>query len=302
MNYALAIYTDVGIQKPGNQDSLCVRHVAVPGGELLFAAVCDGMGGLQRGELASAEVIRALEAWFDQSLELLAVSPDFSEVTRQLTELITAQDQKIASFASRAGVQMGSTLTAVLMCGGRRLTVNVGDSRIYQISGGHVLQITKDQSLVEMEVDSGQISREEAKHHPQRNVLLQCIGIGRELKPSFTEGMIKHDTVYLLCSDGMSHELAESELEEVLNPQAMRESRSLQNALIDLTERCKARGETDNITGIAVKTEESRVKETTPAGGFFSRLLHKPELNVTEQKPEITVLESAHFLNTTEII
>jgi serine/threonine protein phosphatase PrpC len=302
MEYTLAVYTDTGIQKPTNQDSLCIRRAALPNGDqMVMAAVCDGMGGLQNGELASAEVIRALETWFDGNLELLAAHLDFSDVRCRLTELLHVQNRRIAAYAAAAGVQMGSTLAAILMRGGFWLTVNVGDSRIYQIKNGCAAQITKDQSLVEAEIDRGRITREEAKHHPQRNVLLQCVGVGRELTPAFQEGAVEHGAVYLLCSDGMSHELAQAELAEVLNPWAMGDSRTMQDALINLTERCKARGEADNITGIAVRTAEAVIRKDSRTGSFFNCLRRKP----AETKAEaagISLLESAHLLHTEERI
>lgn len=299
MDYTIAVYSDKGTQKATNQDSLCLRRVGLPGGgEMLFAAVCDGMGGLQKGEVASAEVVRSLERWFDANQELLAAARDFSQVRCQLTELLVQLDQRIAAHAARAGVQMGSTLTALLAVNRRFLTVNVGDSRIYCIHGGQIRQLTRDQSLVEMEIQRGRITRDEARHHPQRNVLLQCIGIGRELTPAFTEGIVETDGVYLLCSDGFCHELAESELAERLSPRAMEEQRVMQAALFELTESCKSRGERDNITAVICKAKESSV--AAPAkGGLLRRLLRREEAPLPVG---LTQLETSHVLHSEEQI
>lgn len=298
MEYTIAVYTDKGIQKATNQDSLCLRRVGIPGGgELLFAAVCDGMGGLQKGEVASAEVVRSLEQWFDANRESLVSTRDFSPVRRQLTELLRQLDQKIAAYAAGNGVQMGSTLTALLAVNHHFLTVNVGDSRIYCIHGGKIRQLTQDQSLVEMEIQRGRITRDEARHHPQRNVLLQCIGIGRELTPAFTEGTVETGGVYLLCSDGFCHELEESEIVERLSPRAMEEPRVMQNALFELTERCKNRGESDNITAVICKARESTF--SAPAKGGLLRRLRQSR---NEEAPPTSLkqLESAHILHSKE--
>lgn len=298
MDYTIAVYTDKGVQKATNQDSLCLRRVGLPGGgEMLFAAVCDGMGGLQKGEVASAEVVRSLEWWFDANRELLASARDFSQVRRQLADLLIQLDQKIAAHAARTGVQMGSTLTALLAVNRRFLTVNVGDSRIYCIHGGRIRQLTQDQSLVEMEVQRGRITRDEARHHPQRNVLLQCIGIGRELTPAFTEGVMETDGVYLLCSDGFCHELEESELAERLSPRAMEEQRVMQNTLVELTECCKSRGENDNITAVICKAKESSF--AAPAKGGLLRRLWRSKKE-TPPPVGLTQLEASHILHSEE--
>jgi serine/threonine protein phosphatase PrpC len=302
MEYTLAVYTDTGIQKIGNQDSLCVRRACAPdGSEILLAAVCDGMGGLSKGELASAEAARALEAWFDSSLDLFVrCGGDYSELRRRLTDLIGRLDRHIFSYAQAAGGQMGSTLTALFAAGGRYLTVNVGDSRVYEIKNG-LRQLTQDQSLVAAEIARGRLTPEEAKHHPQRNVLLQCIGAGRELKPEFTEGTVRSGAIYLLCSDGFVHELADGEISQSLSPVVLGSSRAMQDTLIELTERCKARGETDNITAVAVKTAESRLARPDAEGGLFSRLWNKKKA-APEPAPGPVLLDTAHILHTEERI
>lgn len=299
MDYTLAVYTDIGTQKPGNQDSLCVRRAVSPeGGEILLAAVCDGMGGLSKGEEASARLITAVERWFDSHLELIAQARSFAEVRRQLTDLIVAQNRQIAEYAEQSGVQMGSTLTALLAVGRRCLTVNVGDSRIYMIKDRRVVQLTADQSLVEREIRQGRITREEAKHHPQRNVLLQCVGIGREVTPVFGENTVENGAIYVICSDGFCHELADEEMAEALMYQAMGTAEDMRRALAELTERCKARGEGDNITAVAAKAAESAVP--AESGGFFRRLLGRKSTPVPPAQPAYTVLEAAHILHTAE--
>ena len=297
MDYTLAVHTDIGTQKPGNQDSLCVRRAVSPeGGEILLAAVCDGMGGLSKGEEASARLITALEHWFDSHLELIAQARDFTEARRQLTDLIAAQNRQIAEYAQAAGVQMGSTLTALLAVGRRCLTVNVGDSRIYLIKDGRAIQLTADQSLVEREIRQGRITREEAKHHPQRNVLLQCVGIGREVTPVFGENTVENGGVYVICSDGFCHELTDEELAGALLYQAMGTADDMRRALVELTERCKARGEGDNITAVAVKAAESAVPVSS--GGLFRRILGRKKDPPPLTPPAYTALEAFHILHT----
>ena len=301
MEYTIAAYTDTGIQKASDQDSLCVRRAALPqGGELLLAVVCDGMGGLQRGELASAEGVRALGAWFDRSLPQLGGlrGGDFAWVQREWTGLLEGLHRRLLDYSAAHQVQLGTTLAALLACGDRYLTVNVGDSRIYQ-RRDRLQQLTQDQSLVAREVASGRITPEQARHHPQRNVLLQCLGAGRAVVPVFGQGLVHSGTVYLLCTDGLVHELAPEELEAALEPHRLQGKERMTEALTQLTETCKARGETDNITGILAAAGESR---QGPQPGGLGRLLQRLPLRRGggEAPPAPVLLETAQVVHTQE--
>lgn len=303
MEYTIAAYTDVGIQKESNQDSFCVRRAAVPGGgELLMAVVCDGMGGLQKGEVASAAAVRTFGGWFDGNLDRLPAlcGRGFEPVRHQWEDLIRDLHSRLLAYARDRRVQLGTTLTAFLACGSRYLTVNVGDSRIYE-NQRQLRQLTQDQSLVAREIASGRITGEEARHHPQRNVLLQCLGAGAAVTPVFTEGTLLSGAVYLLCSDGFVHELSPAELGEALLPLRLGTREAMTETLTGLTETCKRRGETDNITAVLVKTRESGIAPAAPAGlrGLLGRLRGPKEPGVTAPLGA-ALLETAQIVHTTE--
>lgn len=301
MQYLLSYYTDVGTKKPTNQDSLCVRRAKTPRGELLFAAVCDGMGGLARGELASAEVIRALGRWFDENVTALAAcGGDFTPAQQQLAALIGQQNRRIAAAAAARGCQMGSTLTALLAVGGQWMTVNVGDSRVSAITGGQLQPLTQDQSLVAREVARGHITPQQAQHHPQRNVLLQCIGVADAVEPVFAFGTVQSGAVCLLCSDGLTHELSDAEICERLAPVRMQDRAAIQAGLYDLCERCKARGENDNLTGIAVLVQESPLPAPVKQPGVLRRLFGAQPQKTAE--PPLVILETSQMVHTDDYI
>lgn len=303
MDYTLAAYTDIGIQKPTNQDSICVRRAAVPaGGEALLAVVCDGMGGLKKGEVASATVVDAFGKWFDSQLSLLPAlcSSDFSQVRRQWTTLIDGCHQSMLQYAAENNVQLGTTVSAFFTYTDRYLTLTVGDSRIYERKD-KLTQLTQDQSLVAREIALGRITEEESRHHPQRNVLLQCVGAGEHIVPAFTEGKIRDDALYLLCTDGFVHEQSSAELEQRLQTVYLNSKAAMTNLLCDMTELCKTRGETDNITAVLLKTAESGCAKLTQTGikGFWHKFSRSKEEVPVEKA---ALIETAQIVHTQEVI
>lgn len=300
MEFTIAAYTDIGIQKTSNQDSLCLRRASGADGEILFAAVCDGMGGLQKGEVASAVCIRALCDWFDSGLSRFSAPyrDDFRLIRQEWTDLFHSLHARLLAYSAAHQVQLGTTVTVFLAWGDRFLTANIGDSRIYERKSS-LRQLTHDQSLVAREIAAGRITEDEARHHPQRNVLLQCLGAGETAIPDFTEGRVQGDAVYLLCSDGMCHEIPPTELSQSLDPHCIHDKAALIDTLATVTELCKSRGETDNITGIMIRATESLAAAPKPTGlkGLFHALSRKKQ---DEPAPQAVVLESAQLTHTQE--
>lgn len=297
MNYTAAAYTDVGTHKPTNQDSLCLRRAAIPGaGEAVLAVVSDGMGGLKKGEVASASAVTAFGNWFDRNLQLLPAlcGADFSRVRGQWTQLICQLHRALLGSCAGGNERLGATVSAFLAFDGRYLTLTVGDSRIYECRDT-LTQLTQDQSLVAREVALGRITQEESRHHPQRNVLLQCVGAGELIEPVFTQGRVRDDALYLLCTDGFVHEPSPAELEGRLRPAYLNTKDGMTDALRELTELCKARGETDNITALLLRSTESRIR---PKEGLLRQFLRR-----RKREPEPAVLlETAQVVHTNEII
>lgn len=301
MEYMVSAYTDIGTAKQTNQDSFCVRRAAfAERGEMTLAVICDGMGGLSKGELASAEVVQAFGAWFDTTMERLPALcvQGFGEVRQQWETLI----RDTHSRPREIQIQLGTTLVAWLAVGDRYLAVNVGDSRLYEY-GGQLRQISQDHSLVAREIALGRITEEQALHHPQRNTLLQCMGTGTSVTPAFQEGRVSGGTLYLLCSDGFIHEVTRLELEQRLLPIRLDSKEVMTRALSGVAEDCKARGERDNITAILIKAAESPVVRSEPGGWrrLFGRIGKKKSLE-SEGQSTVTLIETAQIVYTKERI
>lgn len=297
MEFVIAAYTDTGIQKTVNQDSLCLRRAAIPaGGELMLAVVCDGMGGLEKGELASAECVRAFGNWFDQNLGQLPAlcRGNFEEVRRQWEELFRSIHSRLLRYAVDNHVQLGTTAAVFLACEGRYLVANLGDSRVYA-RRDTLEQLTQDHSLVAREIALGRITEEEARHHPQRNILLQCLGSGESISPSYYEGRLQSDCLYFLCTDGYVHELSRAELSERLTPLYLSTRESMTEVLTSLAEDCKGRGETDNLTAVLIKTAETALNRPRGLRLLFGRRKDTPE-------GAAVLVETAQLIHTTESI
>ena len=178
MRYNVALHTDVGIRKETNQDSLCVRQAETDKGLILFAVLCDGMGGLAKGEVASATVITAFARWFEEELpRQLAKSTYLEDVRYRWERLIKELNQNIADYGRANHIQLGSTITALIIFeDGRYLIGHVGDTRAYKITNTAMEILTQDQTVVAREIRMGRLTPEQAERDPRRNVLLQCIG------------------------------------------------------------------------------------------------------------------------------
>lgn len=256
MEYKAAYYTDVGIKKETNQDSLAIKIVETPQGQAVFAVICDGMGGLAKGELASKEVIYAYLHWFENDFVKDVMSGTFNAAVlkEQWDFIATDMNERLKAYGDNMGIMIGTTLSAVLMYEDKYYITHVGDSRVYEITND-LKQLTKDQTFVAREVAAGRMTEEQAENDSRRSVLLQCIGASPVVTPDFIRGYISPDATYVLCSDGFRHKITKEEIVSKIGPAAVSDEKSMEDGCRYLTELVKERKETDNITVLLVKTE-----------------------------------------------
>lgn len=245
--------TDVGIKKKTNQDSLMIKVTEYEDGEVLLAAVCDGMGGLDKGELASATLIRALETWFSNNYLEQEKPFHKQEVCDEWKQLFEETNQKLMRYGEENGVQLGTTVTvALVFSNGQYLIGHVGDTRAYRI-GSQMLQLTEDHTLIAREMKRGNLTPEQAAVDTRRNVLLQCIGVNEYIEPQFVDGNLQKEEEILLCSDGFRHAVTSEEIFRMLQTGEMSGENRMKWALQELVEENKRRNETDNISAILIK-------------------------------------------------
>ena len=235
MRHFFAAYeTDAGIKKDVNQDSLLLKLLKNETEEILLAVLCDGMGGMERGELASATVVQAFDQWFRDMFIRGNGLEKLENVQRQWQTLLEELNAQLLRYGKKQGIALGTTATAILLSSnGSYLIGHIGDTRIYRMKE-KIIQITEDHSYAE-------------------NVLLQCVGINRFLRPQFTYGFVQKGESILLCSDGFRHMITEQEIYENLYSRECADEQKMKRQLRKLIELNKKRRETDNISAILIK-------------------------------------------------
>ncbi|MDR0513662.1 MAG: serine/threonine-protein phosphatase [Coriobacteriaceae bacterium] len=281
--FSSAYHTDSGPTKALNQDSLLLMEASLDATPLFLAVVCDGMGGLELGEVASAMACRAFRAWFQDEAPRLCReglwSEGFSEngweggqgdgwesgweggqgdgresgLRASLTALVAGLNEELLEFGRSQGIALGTTLAALFLSGDAYCALHVGDSRIYALLPDSVEQLTRDHSLVQYELDNGTLSMEEALVDDRRNVLLRCVGVDEGAVPDFAFGTALHGMTFVLCSDGFYRRTTPDEIHQRLNPVSVGTEEQLALALAGLTQQALERGETDNLSAIAVR-------------------------------------------------
>lgn len=252
MRFVGAAVTDVGIVKKVNQDSLTLKIAHSRWGDVCMAVICDGLGGLAQGEVASGNVVLAFDNWFKNVFLCASEVWTKESIQKDWEELIISMNEKIQEYGKQYGFELGTTLTVALFMKEVYYVAHVGDCRLYEIADD-IRQITKDHTLIEQELDKGTITEDEARVDSRRNVLLQCIGVTKNLKIDFIEENIKSESCYLLCSDGFRHAIEREEICFFCNPRKCKTQEDMENQLKNLTERNKQRGERDNISSILLQ-------------------------------------------------
>lgn len=200
--------TDAGNIRPQNQDTYQIVNL---GHERALMLVCDGMGGARSGNIASS---MAAEAFVSEvrRCQKLALSPERVEpILRGALELANKAVYEHAQ-TSEEYAGMGTTLVAAFVLKNTAVIINVGDSRAYHFSSQGVRQITRDHSLVEMMVQRGELQREQAKTYPGRNFITRAVGTEAAVEGDVYVQELKKDESLLLCSDGLSNEMADQEM------------------------------------------------------------------------------------------
>ena len=251
MRFTVAADTDIGTTKETNQDSVLFKHGSFVGGEVLMAVICDGMGGLSKGELASAVVVRAFSKWFDEELAYELENPDLNVIGGKWSLMLKDLNMKIIEYSQKQGISMGTTFTGVLFVKNTYLVTHVGDTRLYHI-GRTLSQLTNDQTYIARELMRGTLTPEQARRDKRRNMLLQCVGASEKLEPEVKVGTLE-EGAYMLCSDGFRHEISEAEIFESLNPLNLVNKDAMHANVRYLIELVKQRNEKDNISVILIK-------------------------------------------------
>lgn len=216
-----------------------------------MAIVCDGMGGLSRGEIASAAVIREFEKWFMKELPFELKRIDMNVIGYKWSLLLRSLNISIQEYGQKFSERLGTTFTGTLFINNQFVVVHVGDTRLYHIDTS-LKQMTNDHTYVAREVLKGTLTPEQANVNKHRNMLLQCIGASKTVEPQIICGEVKQG-VYMLCSDGFRHKVTEEELIDLLAPKRLKNKWTMIKNSKRLIKLIKQRGEKDNISVVVIK-------------------------------------------------
>ncbi|WP_099468553.1 Stp1/IreP family PP2C-type Ser/Thr phosphatase [Konateibacter massiliensis] len=239
--------TDVGQKRNMNQDFVYTSENPVGNLPNLFI-VADGMGGHKAGDFASKYTVEQLVKSIESNSEINPV-----KIMRQSIE--TANKKLIhMAYENSELTGMGTTLVAACVVEDYIYIANIGDSRLYIINQG-IKQITKDHSLVEEMIRLGEIDREEAKHHPDKNIITRAIGAGEDISADFFEMKLEKGDTVLMCSDGLTNMIDDEEIWQIIKKQKTPEEKGKK-----LVEAANNNGGKDNIAVIIIEPCVSEVR------------------------------------------
>jgi serine/threonine protein phosphatase PrpC len=261
----VAAWTTTGMIRSGNEDAFALLHAVESHqddlGEQALVLLADGMGGYEAGEVAAALAIQSLRRFLlaHRLFGALAGGPppgagDFSveACKQQLRDALKDANKQVFQ-ASRGGAAgrrgMGCTAEAVYLDGRHVVVGHVGDSRTYHLHEGRLIQLTRDQTLVNRLLELGQLTPEEAENHPRRSELQQAVGGRPDVEPDLYYGRLSPGDWVVVCSDGVSNHVKPEELQEMLQSEAA----SAEMAARRLVNLVNLRGATDNATIIVVR-------------------------------------------------
>ena len=241
----IASKTDIGLVRSSNQDSYAAGEM--PGG-VAWAIVCDGMGGANGGNVASAQAVKMIseiisstyrEGMSSNSIRIMLRSAIYSA---NVSIFDTAK-----SVESLTG--MGTTAVAAVISQGVAHIAHAGDSRAYLVGDGELKQITRDHSIVQSMVEDGTISQSQARKHPRKNVITRALGAQESIEVDYNELPIEPGQMLLMCTDGLTNYMEPAQITGVL------QDFSLEEYPDKLVERANQNGGGDNITVVIIEAE-----------------------------------------------
>ena len=238
--------TDVGKVRSNNQDTFDYFQYDT---NCCYAVVCDGMGGHAGGNIASKTATEAIRQTISDAYEVFGRNRDICKLLELSLE--KANDAVFAKALKEPDLKgMGTTAVISFFIDDAMYVAHVGDSRAYSFANGKLSPITKDHSVVQEMIDSGEISPIEAETHPYKHVITRAIGIANGVKVDSRKLEDYTNETILLCSDGLTNMVSASEIENILNTE---EPENVCQRLVDLA---NEKGGKDNITVVLLVNDE----------------------------------------------
>ncbi len=237
--------SDVGLVRKSNEDACRCGTFSDHAG---WAVVCDGMGGVNGGNVASSVAVENISR---SILSGYREGMDGAQIRELIASAISGANGAVHTLAgtdsSLAG--MGTTVVAVILANGTAHVAHAGDSRAYLLSGEEIRQLTTDHSMVQEMVDKGDLTAQEAKKHPQKNIITRALGVESSIRVDFSEIPVERGSRLLICTDGLTNYLDE---EKILSLSKELGAQELTEKLVALA---KGAGGGDNITVVVLEDQ-----------------------------------------------
>lgn len=237
--------TDVGRRREVNQDYVFVSENQI-GGIPNLLVVADGMGGHNAGDFASRFTVETLKEELAKITETQSENLEPETVISRAIQTANRRLLEISKYDARMS-GMGTTLVVGTVIEDTLYFANIGDSRLYLLNN-EIKQLSRDHSLVQEMVRLGGINAEEAKYHPDKNIITRAVGVKENIEIDFFEYRLNKDDMILMCTDGLSNMVEDDELFHIVKG-----SRDLVEAVECLVERANENGGTDNIGVVLAK-------------------------------------------------
>jgi serine/threonine protein phosphatase PrpC len=258
----VATATHPGMVRSHNEDSVAADA------EVGLAVLADGMGGYNAGEVASGIAVELIKAEMKKTLAAHDSGHLDGDTTAE--RLITEHGARANSAIYQAAQShpqysgMGTTLVVALWHDNRMSVGHIGDSRLYRMRGGALEQITRDHSLLQEQIDSGMITKEQARHSQNKNLVTRAVGIDREVDTEVHTYAVQAGDVYLLCSDGLSDMVTDEDIQTTLSSLQA----NLPLAAQQLVQQANDNGGRDNVSVILVRV----LKDFSTRAGLLGKV------------------------------
>ncbi len=240
--------SDIGKRRELNEDSfgICGFEEMMPKGVCVLA---DGMGGHNAGEIASSIAVESIINELSENLD----ENDSEQIKLNIAGAIDFANSRIYEMSLKNSEQsgMGTTLVVAYVNDSLIRIANIGDSRAYAVSDKEICRITVDHSVVEELVQRGTITREEAKNHPDRNLITRALGTDSLVDADFYDYRISEGETVILCSDGLTEMVPESRIKEIICG-----TKDINETVQTLIDEANNNGGVDNITAVAIRFEK----------------------------------------------
>ena len=250
----VAACSERGVGDGANQDATCVMAAKTRIGEVAMAVVCDGVGGLEAGELASATVVKRFESWFAQELPAkvsyaaLDADPRLNTIENDWRAMLARLNADIRAYGKSTGCLLGTTFSGIFVACGRYVAGHVGDCRILRVGSKDVEQISEDQTLLALKLRTGEITSARDACPGDANTILQAVGSQKTVRPRYYRGTVTPDDLLAVVCDGAWRKLENDGIARILRKADPCNEEQLANACRAVAKRAIERGETDNIT------------------------------------------------------